>query len=95
MSRRRNFDETYIGKADNGIREILEGKGEESKLRAVLTKVIQNELTERQRELIKLYYYDRMDMYAIAKEKNVTHQSVTKTIARARKRIYRIMQYYI
>ena len=98
MSRRRNYSETFIGKADEGIRLILEGKNgedERSRLRNVLLKVINNGLTPRQKEIIMLYYFHDMDMVTIGKDLGVTPQAVSAAMSRARLKLFRILRYYI
>lgn len=98
MSRRRTYSDTFTGKADEGIRLILEGKTDEdrrSRLRNVLLKVINNELTPRQKQIIMLYYFQNKDMVCIGRELGVTPQAVSAAISRARLRMFRILQYYI
>ncbi len=98
MSRRRTYSDTFTGKADEGIRLILEGKTDEdrrSRLRNVLLKVINNELTPRQKQIIMLYYFQNKDMVCIGRELGVTPQAVSAAMSRARLRMFRILQYYI
>ncbi len=97
MSRRKSYSDTFTGEADNGIRRILEGeendKGE--RLRRILLKIINNDLTPRQKEIIMLYYFKRMDVVSIADALGVTPQAVSAAMSRARLRIFRILRYYI
>lgn len=98
MSRREAYSETFTGRADENIRAILgesKGESEHSKLKKILVKVIQNELTEKQRNIVIMYYYKNMDMTEISKRTGVTIQAVSATMARARLRIYKILKYYI
>ncbi len=99
MSRRKSYSDTFTGAADEGIRLILEGKSTEEdsrrKLRKVLLKVINNELTPRQKEIIMLYYFQRMDIVTIGRELGVTPQAVSAAMSRARLRMFRILQYYL
>ena len=98
MSRRRTYSDTFTGKADEGIRLILEGKTNEdsrSRLRNILLKVIKNELTPRQKEIIMLYYFKRIDIVTIGKQLGITPASVSITMKRARLKMYRILKYYI
>ena len=98
MSRRRTYSDTFTGKADEGIRLILEGKTDEdsrSRLRNILVKVIKNELTPRQKEIIMLYYFQNKDIVTIGRELGVTPQAVSAAMSRARLRMFRILQYYI
>ncbi|MDE6519341.1 MAG: sigma-70 family RNA polymerase sigma factor [Ruminococcus sp.] len=98
MSRREAYSETFTGRADERIRVILgesKGESEHSRLKKILVKVIQNELTEKQRNIVLMYYYKNMDMTEISKHTGVTVQAVSATMARARLRIYKILKYYI
>ena len=98
MSRRRTYSDTFTGKADEGIRLILEGKTDEdsrSRLRNILLKVIKNELTPRQKEIIMLYYFKNKDIVTLGRELGVTPQAVSAAMSRARLRMFRILQYYI
>ncbi len=96
MSRRESYSDTFTGKLDQNIRDLLEENdtSEGAKLRRILLKIIKNELTPRQREIIMLYYFKRMDIASIADALDVTPQSVSTTMSRARLRIFRILQYY-
>ena len=96
MSRRESYSDTFTGRLDQNIRDLLEEKdtSEGTKLRRILLKIIKNELTPRQREIIMLYYFKRMDIASIADALGVTPQSVSTTMSRARLRIFRILQYY-
>lgn len=67
----------------------------ETRLRRILLKVINNELTPRQKEIIMLYYYKGTDTVKISQKLGITPQAVSAVMARARMRIYRILQYYI
>ena len=98
MSRRKSYSDTFTGAADEGIRLILEEKSdddERSRLRKVLLKVINNELTPRQKQIIMLYYFQRKDIVTIGRELGVTPQAVSAAMSRARLRMFRILQYYI
>ena len=98
MSRRESYSDTFTGKADEGIRAILEGGVHEDgtrKLRKILLNVINNELTPRQKEIIVLYYFKNTDTVAISKLLGITPQAVSALMKRARLKMYRILQYYL
>ena len=98
MSRRNSYSDTYTGKVDEGLRLILEGHKEDddrNKLKKVLLKVINNELTPRQKQIIMLYYFQRTDIVTIARDLGISPQAVSAVMARARLRLFRILQYYI
>ena len=97
MSRRLSYSDTFNGEADKGIRAILEsheGEGKTAKLKRTLLNIIKNELTARQSEIIMLYYFKGMDMVQIAKMLGISPQSVSKTMSRAKVKIYNILRYY-
>jgi RNA polymerase sigma-70 factor (ECF subfamily) len=95
---RESYSDTFTGKADEGIRAILQDDDEEGngrKLKKVLLNVIKNELTPRQKEIIMLYYFKRTDIVTIGKQLGITPASVSITMKRARLKMYRILKYYI
>ena len=98
MPRRESYSDTFTGEADENIRRVLYGTDEDnsgSKLKRILLKVINNELTPRQKEIIVLYYFKNNDITAIAAQLGVTPQAVSAAMSRARLRIFRILQYYL
>ena len=98
MAIRESYSDQFTGEADKGIRNILGYDGDElpaQRLRKVLLKVINNELTPRQKEIIMLYYFKGMDTLHIAERLGITPQAVSAAMSRGRLRIYRILQYYI
>lgn len=98
MSRRETYSDTFTGEADSNIRRILYGKNDENEqrdLKRILLKIIKNELTPRQNEIIMLYYFKDMNITEIAERLEVTPQAVSAAMARARLRMFRILRYYI
>lgn len=98
MSKRNSYSDEFSGDTDKGIRSILEYESDDesgNRLRRILLKVINNELTPRQKEIIMLYYYKGIDTVKISQKLGITPQAVSTAMARARMRIYRILQYYI
>ena len=99
MSKRNSYTDTFTGEADKGIRIILgsndDEEGNAQRLRRVLLKVINNELTPRQKEIIMLYYFKDMDIFSISRKLDVTPQAVSAVMSRARMRMFRILQYYV
>ena len=61
----------------------------------ILRKVILEELTERQREMITLYYFDRANIPQIAEMLGVNRSTVSRTISRGRRNIMEKMKYFI
>ena len=99
MSKRNSYTDTFTGEADKGIRIILgsndDEEGNAQRLRRVLLKVINNELTPRQKEIIMLYYFKDMDIVSISRKLDVTPQAVSAVMSRARMIMFRILQYYV
>ena len=86
------------GSEDLGIRHIL-SRGEKdknaSRLRSIMLKIINNELTPRQKEIIMLYYFKNADVAAISEKLGVSQQAVYAAMSRAKKTMYGILKYYI
>lgn len=70
MAKRDTYSDSFTGEADRGIRLILglDDDEEGSRVRRVMLKIINNELTPRQKEIIMLYYFKDMDTVAIGKK---------------------------
>lgn len=72
-----------------------EGNSEIKKIAIkALKKVIEEQLTTRQKQYLVLYYYNNVDMVQIAKQFGVNKSTVSRTINRARQKIYKYMKYY-
>lgn len=97
MARKYTLIDNLCGEADRRITAVLEGDaGDENsrKLRRILLKIINNELTARQKEIIMLYYFKGEDVASISRRLGISQKGVYGCLARARKSIYRILQYY-
>ena len=97
MAKRDTYSDSFTGEADRGIRLILGLNDDEdgSRVRRVMLKIINNELTPRQKEIIMLYYFKDVDIVSISKRLGVSPQAVSAVMSRARMRMFRILQYYI
>lgn len=100
MAQRTSYSDKIIGEADREIRILIGDTGNDSsdylkRLKKTMLKVINNELTSRQKEIIMLYYFKGMDIVSISKMLGVSPQAVSAVMKRARLKIYRYMQYYI
>ena len=58
-----------------------------------LRRLMDRELTARQRQLIEGYYLDRKSMTQLARELGVNKSTVSRTIQRAETRLRRYTQY--
>lgn len=56
-------------------------------------KVVDEELTERQRQMVEMYYFQRLNMPEIADKLGVSPSSVSRTIMRGRGRIRKYLKY--
>ena len=63
------------------------------RLRRNLRRAREQELTERQRQLLEMYYEEGKSMSRIAASLRINKSTVSRTIARGRKRLYRYLQY--
>lgn len=86
--------------ADKRISEII-GDGSESNsaryslILKVLRSVIENEISERQRQMITLYYFQKMNIPEIANELCVNKSTVSRTISRGRRNIMERLKYFV
>lgn len=60
----------------------------------IIKLIIASELTQRQRELCKMYYFDKMSMPQIANQLGISKSTVSRTIARGISRINDCVKYY-
>ena len=75
-------------------RANAEDNGEQmTRLRRNLRRAREEELTERQREMVGLYYDQGMTMPQIAERLGVSRSTVSRTLRRARDRLYRFLRY--
>lgn len=64
-----------------------------TRLRRNLSRAREQELTTRQREMLSLYYDRGMTMPQIAERLGVSCSTVSRTLRRARDRLYRSLRY--
>lgn len=97
-----NTAKTALSRRDNEFwgdftaweRENAGDNGEQmERLRRNLRKVRELELTAKQAEAVHLYYDLGMSIPQIAREKGLHKSSVSRTLARARERLKRYLQY--
>jgi len=66
---------------------------EHSRLKRNLIKAIREELTPRQREVLTMYYAGKMSVNAVAAALGVYPSTVSRTLKRAEKRLFRCLRY--
>jgi len=64
-----------------------------ARLRRNLRRVWEAELTDRQSQMLHLYYDQGMSMPQIAADLGITKSAVSRTLSRGRKRLKRYLQY--
>lgn len=64
-----------------------------SRLRRNLRRAREQELTPRQRQMVELYFDQALSMAEIAETLGVNRSTVSRTLLRARRRLYRCLRY--
>ena len=64
-----------------------------NRLKRNLSRAMRQDITERQRQYMMLYYGKNMSMDAIARELGVNKSTVSRTLKRGRQRLYRCLRY--
>lgn len=92
MRRKRNLsldlfgDRLYINQGeDDG--------GEHLRMRGTLKRAMEGELTERQRDCLRLRYFEQKSVQEVAEIIGVTPPTVSKHLKKARERLRRVMEY--
>ena len=76
------------------LRQFLKNmESPKTRLASNLAMALEEELTERQRRFVKLYYIKQMPMQYIAEEAGVHVSTVSRTLKRARTRLKRCLKY--
>lgn len=87
-----NLLEKFI--SDPSLEETSSNKIQLEKLKIILKNIILSELTERQRQVLILYFYKNMKMVDIAKILNINKSTVSRTIKRSTEKIHKYIKYY-
>lgn len=61
----------------------------------VLHRAIDGELNDTQRDIIMKYYYDGMTQTEIAQTYGINRSTISRYLARSRRKLERILKYYI
>lgn len=89
-----NRSSEWLGDMTVWRRANAEDNGEQmTRLRRNLRLARERELTERQREMVALYYDQGMTMPQIAERLGVKRSTVSRTLRRARDRLHRFLRY--
>ena len=90
-----SYDNTF-GLVDLAVYTQLmadDNRDQMNHLKRNLTHALRQDITQRQREYMMLYYGRGMSMEAIAKEVGVNKSTVSRTLKRGRQRLYRCLRY--
>jgi len=79
------FNDNADGEGNQAVRKIA---------KKALKKVVEEQLSARQKQFIVLYYYKEMNIPEIAEMCGVNVSTVCRTLNRARQNIYKYMKYY-
>ena len=95
MARPLCFDliENYVGRNDR-TDEPADNRSERKKLLQVLSNVMEGELTQRQQQCVRLYYFEGMKMHQIAEVIGVQTPAVSRQLKRARNRLHMVLGYH-
>ncbi len=83
----------YITSCEDAFSNDGGDKNKNTRLAGALYQVINNDLTKTQKSYIILYYKYKMKPKQIAERYNVNPSTVSRTIARAKKNIFRLLKY--
>ena len=90
-----SYDNTF-GMVDLAVYTELmaqDNKEQMNRLKRNLTHALRQDITQRQREYMMLYYGKGMSMEAIAQQLGVNKSTVSRTLKRGRQRLYRCLRY--
>mgnify|MGYP002509462033 FL=1 len=90
-----SYDNTF-GMVDLAVYTELmaqDNKEQMNRLKRNLTHALRQDITQRQREYMMLYYGKGMSMEAIAQQCGVNKSTVSRTLKRGRQRLYRCLRY--
>ena len=90
-----SYDNTF-GMVDLAVYTELmaqDNKDQINRLKRNLTHALRQDITQRQREYMLLYYGKSMSMEAIAQQCGVNKSTVSRTLRRGRQRLYRCLRY--
>lgn len=95
MKRRISYDQAH-GLADLGVYSRMiadDNRAQVGRLKRNLTRALRQDVTEKQRRYMVLYYGQGMSMDAIARTCGVNKSTVSRTLKRGRQRLYRCLRY--
>ncbi len=74
-------------------REDYDDQTDTEAFKKIVTKAIQNELNEKEKEILYLYFYEKRTLAEIAKLFNVSIPSIWNRIKRIKRKLYGFLKY--
>ena len=74
-------------------RENCDNEKDSEAFKKIVTKAIQNELNEKQRKILYLYYYEKLTMKKIAELLDISVPTVCNYLKRIRQKLYGCLKY--
>lgn len=89
-----NYRGEFVGDLQVWLREHSEDNSEQlSRLKRNLRRARELELTPRQRQMLAMHFDQNRTVTQIARELGVNPSTVTRTLQRAKRRLYRCLRY--
>ena len=89
------FTESLAGMIEYNRSYSQNNENEYKKLLKILSKIIEGELTTRQKECIVLKYYNKLTVTQIAFKLGVGKSTVSRHISKAKNRLHKLLTYYL
>lgn len=87
-------DGEWIGDFSAWVRSnAADNEEQRDRLRRNLRLAMEQELTPRQKEMVSLYFYQGLNVSRIAEKLSVNRSTVSRTLRRAKDRLYHSLQY--
>lgn len=64
------------------------------KIIKIMTKLIHNELSNRQKECVTMRYFEKMQVCQIAKKLKIDKSTASRHISRAKEKLKKLLEYY-
>ena len=74
--------------------DTMSNKAEINRMKNILSKAMVSELTTRQRDCLRMYYYDNMKMKDIAVTLGLSNSTVSRHIKAAQTKLKNVARYY-
>lgn len=88
-----SFDQMQAFLGDRGPWEVSTNHSQIQAAQAVLRRAIPRELTRRQQECVRLYFYEKLTMEEVGRELGISKSTVCRHLQRAKRRLERTVSY--